>query len=113
MNALATTRVVTTLLAIVGFGAVAVSMATGDISSEGSIIIDLPWGRMSLIDIYLGVALIAGWVILREEHWWVAVLWIPVFIVLGHAGTALYAAIASFRASSIEEFLLGARSRTR
>lgn len=110
MKALTATRVFTTCLALLGFGFIAVSMVTGDISAEGSVLLDLPWGRMSLVDIYLGVALIAGWAFLREESWWVAALWVPVFIVLGHAGTALYAAVTSFRANSVQEFLVGHRS---
>lgn len=111
MSALTVARAVTSALTALGFGFIALSIATGDISAEGSIIADLPWGRMSLVDIYLGVALITLWVFLREDRTWVAVAWIPVFIVLGHAGTALYAAVAAFRATTVEEFLLGARQR--
>jgi hypothetical protein len=48
--------------------------------------------------------------VLREERRWVAIAWLPVFIVLGNAGTALYAAIASFRADDVRSFLLGDRA---
>ena len=103
-------RVFTVALTVVMFVAIGVSMATGSISEEGSVILDTAWGRMSLIDIYVGVALIAGWVALREENWWTVLLWLPVFVILGHGGTALYAAIAAFRTDTIREFLLGARA---
>jgi hypothetical protein len=103
-------RTLTTALTIAMFVAIALSMATGDFSGEGSWILDHPWGRMSLIDLYVGIALFAGWVVLRERSWWVTLLWMPVFIVLGNAGTALYAAIAAFRSDDIRTFLLGARS---
>ena len=83
-----TIRIVTVALTVVMFAAIAVAMATGDFSSEGSWILDNPWGRMSLIDIYVGIALFAGWVFLRERSPWVAVLWLPAFVVLGNAGTA-------------------------
>jgi hypothetical protein len=105
-----TIRIVTVALTVVMFAAIAVAMATGDFSSEGSWILDNPWGRMSLIDIYVGIALFAGWVFLRERSPWVAVLWLPAFVVLGNAGTALYAAIAAFRTDDIRTFLLGARA---
>lgn len=103
-------RIVTVTLTVVMFAAIVVAMATGDFGTEGSWILDNPWGRMSLIDIYVGIALFAGWVFLREESPWVAVLWLPAFVILGNAGTALYAAIAAFRTDDIRAFLLGARA---
>jgi len=102
-------RVLTVGLTVVMFGAIALSMATGDFGTEGSWILENPWGRMTLVDLYVGVALLAGWVFLRERSPWVAVIWLPVFFVLGNAGTALYAAIAAFRTDDIRTFLLGAR----
>lgn len=105
-----TIRIITVVLTVVMFAAIVVATATGDFSSEGSWILDNPWGRMSLIDIYVGIALFAGWVFLRERSPWVAVLWLPAFVVLGNAGTALYAAIAAFRTDDIRTFLLGARA---
>ena len=103
-------RIVTVLLTIVMFAAIGVSVVTGEFGDEGSQILDLAWGRMTLIDLYVGVLLVWGWVLLREERWFVALAWLPVFIVLGHAGTALYAAIASFRSDDVRTFLLGARA---
>lgn len=103
-------RLFTIALAVVMFVAIGVAMATGDFGDEGAWILDHAWGRMSLIDLYVGIALFAGWVFLRERSWWIAMLWLPVFVVLGNAGTALYAAIASFRADNVREFLLGKRA---
>ena len=103
-------RITTVSLAIIMFAAIGVSAVTGEFGDEGSIILDLAWGRMTLIDLYVGVALLWGWVVLREERLWVAIVWLPVFIVLGNAGTALYAAIASFRTDDIRTFLLGERA---
>jgi hypothetical protein len=58
----------------------------------------------------VSIALFTGWVFLRERSPWTVVLWLPVFVVLGSGGTALYAAIASFRTDDIRSFLLGARA---
>jgi hypothetical protein len=100
-------RITTTVLTVVMFVGIVVSVATGDFSSESETLLDLAWGRMSLVDIYVGIALIFGWVVIREERLWVAIVWLPVFIVLGNAGTALYAALASFRSPDVRTFLLG------
>ena len=51
-------RTLTTALTIAMFAAIALCMATGDFSGEGSWILDHPWGRMSLIDLYVGIALL-------------------------------------------------------
>ena len=103
-------RVFATILTAVLFVAIGISVATGNISVEGRWILENPWGRMSLLDIYGGVALLAGWVVLREKHPWSVVLWLPLFVVLGHAGTALYASIVAYRSDDIRHFLLGARA---
>ena len=103
-------RIATLALTAVMVAAIVWSIATGDFADEGSTILDLAWGRMTLIDLYVGIALVFGWVVLREEKVWVALLWLPVFIVLGNAGTALYAFIAAMRADEVREFLLGTRA---
>lgn len=103
-------RVFTLILTVVMFVSIGIAMASGDFGEEGSWILENPWGRMSLIDLYVGVALIAGWVFLRERSAWSLVLWVPLFFVLGHAGTALYATIAAFRSDDVRSFLLGARA---
>lgn len=100
-------RITTTVLTIAMFAMIVVSVATGDFSSESETLLGLAWGRMSLVDIYVGIALLFGWVVIREERLWVAIAWLPVFIVLGNGGTALYAAIAAFRSPDIRSFLLG------
>ena len=106
-------RAFTVALTVIMFVAIGVSMATGDFAEEGSAILDSAWGRMTLIDLYVGVALVFGWVLLRERNPWVAVAWLPLFIVLGHGGTALYAAVAAFRTEDVESFLLGWRAKDR
>jgi len=110
MTQITVVRVVTTVLTIVMFAMIGVATATGDFAAEGEVLLDLAWGRMSLVDLYVGVILVFGWVVLREKRMWVAVAWLPVFIVLGHAGTALYAAITSFRSGDVRAFLLGKRA---
>ena len=103
-------RIFTVGLTVVMVAAIFVSMATGDFSGEGSWLLDHPWGRMTLIDLYVSIALFAAWVFLRERSPWTAVLWLPAFVILGSGGTALYAAIASFRSDDVRSFLLGARA---
>jgi Protein of unknown function (DUF1475) len=103
-------RTITFTVAAIMVVAIGVAVATGDLSTEGGWLLDHPWGRMTLIDLYAGIVLFAGWVILRRDPWWVTILWVAAFVVLGNAATASYAFIAAMRSPDIASFLLGERS---
>ena len=83
--------------------------ASGDFSGEGGQILDLVWGQVTLIDLYVGVAIIAAFVFWRERSVPISIAWLAAFIVLGHWATALYVLQASMRASSVEELLTPVR----
>ncbi len=82
---------------------------SGDFSGEGGQILDLIWGRVTLIDLYVGVAIIAAFVFWRERSLPVSIAWLAMFVVLGHWATALYVLVASVRARSVEELLTPVR----
>ena len=93
--------------------ALAVAFATGDFSSEGSQIMELAWGRMSLIDLYVGAALVGGWIAHRERSWPRIVGWWLALIVLGHLASAIYVVVAA-RSSDWTTFWSGSNpSRVR
>ena len=91
-----------TIALILGF-------TSGDFSGEGGQILDLVWGRVTLVDLYVGVAIIAAFVFWRERSVPISIAWLVAFIVLGHWATALYVLLASMRASSVEELLTPVR----
>jgi hypothetical protein len=81
----------------------------GDFTGEGGQILDLIWGRITLIDLYVGIALFGSFVAWRERSAGAAAIWIATFIVLGNLATALYVLLAALRSDSIEELLGKAR----
>jgi hypothetical protein len=89
--------------------ALIIAFTTGDFSGEGGQILDLIWGRVTLIDLYVGVAIIAAFVFWRERSAPISIAWLAAFIVLGHWATALYVLVASLRATSVEELLTPVR----
>jgi hypothetical protein len=95
---------VTVMVGIILFG-----ITTGDFGTEASEIAGLAWGKVTLVDLYVGLALFAGWIALRERGWWRTVIWWLALIVLGNLATALYVAIASFRSRDLPELLIGDR----
>ena len=63
----------------------------GDFSGEGSQLLSMPWGIVSLVDLYTGFILFSGWIIYREKSLPVAILWTIAMMVLGFFAGSLYA----------------------
>jgi hypothetical protein len=100
------------LLAITGtfimFSALIYGFVIGDFFKEGSILISLAWGKVSLIDVYIGFFLFSGWVLFREEKWLTSALWIILIMILGNFITCLYVTITSFQSGNdFKRFWLG------
>jgi hypothetical protein len=82
------------LLGLVAMTAVLVyGFTVGDFSREGSQLISMPWGIVSLVDLYTGFILFSAWVIYREKSLPVALLWTVAMLVLGFFAGSLYALI--------------------
>lgn len=66
----------------------------GDFGGEGSQLLSMPWGIVSLVDLYVGFTLFSLWIVYREENIIAAVLWVIAMMVLGFFTGALYAFLA-------------------
>lgn len=97
------------IIAALGVAAMTVALivgfSSGDFTAEGGEIIDLVWGRVTLIDLYVGIALFGAFVAWRERSPVITSVWIVLFIVLGNLATAVYVLLAALRANSVEELL--------
>ena len=69
----------------------------GDFSGEGSTLLKMPWGIVSLVDLYTGFMLFSGWIIYREKSLVAAIVWTVAMLTLGFWAGSLYALIALFR----------------
>ncbi len=65
----------------------------GDFSGEGNQLMSMPWGIVSLVDLYTGFILFSAWIIYREKSLPVALLWTLAMLVLGFFTGSLYALI--------------------
>lgn len=90
---------------------IAYGFVAGEFGEEGSAILDLAWGRVTLIDLYLGFALFGAWIVLRERSPKRAVPWLVALAVLGNLAAAAYAFLAARESDSLEMFFLGAGRR--
>lgn len=73
------------------------AFAVGDFQAEGSLLTSMPWGIVSLVDLYVGFALFALWIAYREPTWWRAAIWIVLLMVLGFFIGSLYTLIALYQ----------------
>ena len=95
------------------FGVLAMTVAllngflVGDFFADGSLLLENPWGIVSLVDLYVGFTLFSIWVYVRETNKVLAIGWIVSIMVLGFFSGALYVLIHSLRSSTIQELLLG------
>ncbi len=62
----------------------------GNFSAEGARLLAMPWGIVSLVDLYVGFALFSGWIVFREKAWLPALIWLVLMMVLGFWAGALY-----------------------
>jgi hypothetical protein len=83
------------ILGILAMTAVLVyGFTVGDFFSEGSKLTAMPWGIVSLVDLYTGFTLFSAWIIYREKSLPVAILWVVAMMVLGFFTGSLYTFIA-------------------
>ncbi len=86
------------LLSLVGILAMAAvivnGFARGDFSGEGHQLMHMPWGIVSLVDLYTGFALFSCWILYREKSLFVGILWMIALMTLGFFAGSVYAFIA-------------------
>lgn len=82
------------LLGVLAMTAVLIyGFTVGDFFGEGSQLMAMPWGIVSLVDLYTGFILFSAWIIYREKSLPVAILWTIAMMVLGFFAGSLYALI--------------------
>jgi hypothetical protein len=66
----------------------------GDFATEGKQLLAMPWGIVSLVDLYVGFILFSGWIVYREKSAARSVVWVILMMILGFWTASLYALIA-------------------
>lgn len=68
-----------------------------------------PWGLATLVDLALGLTLVAAWMIAVEARPWRLLLWLPLLAVGGNLATALYLLLRLRRADDLRSWLTARR----
>jgi hypothetical protein len=66
----------------------------GDFFEEGRQLLAMPWGIVSLVDLYVGFTLFSAWIVYRERSLVRSVVWVALMMVLGFFTASLYTLIA-------------------
>ena len=83
------------LLAFLAMAAVLLyAFTTGSFSEEGSLLLSMPWGIVSIVDLYAGFALFSCWIVYRERSVTRSLVWVFFMAVLGFLTGSLYTLIA-------------------
>lgn len=79
---------------IIMSAAIMYGFVIGDFSGEGGYMLTIPWGQVSLIDVYIGFFFICGWILYREATFLKALPWLILMIIFGNATAGLYIFLA-------------------
>ena len=89
------TAKIVALLGLLAMTAVLIyGFTVGDFGGEGKQLLSMPWGIVSLVDLYVGFALFSGWIVYRERSVIRSVVWVVLMMVLGFWTASLYTLIA-------------------
>lgn len=100
-------RTISVVAVVSMVAAISYGFLTGSFFDDGSAIWALPWGRVTLIDLYVGLAIFALWVAIREARMSIKFFWWVGLVVLGNLAAAIYLMLASFSSANYRELLLG------
>lgn len=86
---------IVSLLGMLAMTAVLIyGFTAGDFFTEGAKLVSMPWGIVSLVDLYTGFTLFSIWIIYREKSLPVAIMWTIAMMTLGFFAGSLYVFIA-------------------
>jgi hypothetical protein len=75
-------------------GALVYGFTIGDFAAEGRQLLSMPWGIVSLVDLYVGFTLFSCWIVYRERSLVRSAVWVILMMVLGFFTASLYILIA-------------------
>jgi hypothetical protein len=75
-------------------GGLVYGFTIGDFAAEGRQLLSMPWGIVSLVDLYVGFTLFSCWIVYRERSLVRSAVWVILMMVLGFFTASLYILIA-------------------
>lgn len=103
------------IISWMGVGAMSLALyhgfTAGDFFADGGMILDNPWGIVSLVDLYVGFIIFSMWIFFREKNIYISIPWMVAIMVLGWLAGSLYVALNLGRnKGDWKRFFMGWRS---
>ena len=89
-----TTRVISILGLLAMTGIIGYAFAVGNFGKEGAQLLAMPWGQVSMVDLYVGFIIFSMWIVYREEKLLNKIVWVVLMMTLGNWTSALYVLLA-------------------
>jgi hypothetical protein len=89
-----TVKVIALLGLLAMAGALVYGFTVGDFGGEGRVLLSMPWGIVSLVDVYVGFVLFSCWIVYRERSLVRSIVWVALVMILGNFTASLYTLIA-------------------
>lgn len=102
-------RALAVAVTLVMVGAIAFGAAAGDFAADASSIWSLAWGKVTVVDLYLGLVIFGAWVYIREKRMGQVILWWLALLALGNLVAGIYLLKVSFTSRDVPELLSGHR----
>jgi len=83
-------KIISLLGVVVMTAVISYAFIAGDFAAEGSKLIGMAWGVVSLVDLYTGFTLFSLWIFFREKSILAALAWTVAMMTLGFFAGALY-----------------------
>ena len=103
------------LIAFLGMIAMGIALfygfSSGSLNQDGAALLKMPWGIVSLVDVYVGFILFSGWILYREKNILTALVLVALVMILGNFTASAYALWALLQSrGDWKKFWLGARA---
>jgi len=79
---------------LVMFGMLVYGFTVGNFTGEGKILLGMPWGQISLVDVYIEFIIVCSWIVYRENKGVKSLLWVILVLTLGSMISCLYIFLA-------------------
>ncbi len=86
--------------------AIAIGLATAEEGAVAELLANV-WARVTILDLYLALGVIGGWIVWRERSAGRAAGWIVALVLTGSVAVGAYVALAAGRARTMSELLCG------
>ena len=90
-----TMTILATLGALVMTIILVYAFVEGDFVHDGRQLLAMPWGSVSLVDLYVGFLLFAAWILYRDGITFPSVLWIVAVMTLGSLAICVYVLVST------------------